>query len=322
VNRLTSMALACACAAFAGGTLAQTFPIKPVRVVVAVAPGPGVDYVARVIGPKMSEDLGQALVFENQAGGNGIIGTSMVARAAPDGYTLLMATPSMIITAKFLIRDLPYDPVKDLAPVSCAVEPFTSLVVNPSVPANNVREFIDWVKKNPGKVSYASSGVGSVFHMVGELFNETAGVQMLHVPYRSVPPAVQAVVANEVPVTFAAISNTMPQARAGKVRILGILEKTRAPSLPDVPTVGESVPGFVKPPSWFGYLAPGATPQPLVRRLNAAVVKSLRTPEVRKTLEEQGLNIIGDTPEEFATLIANGFDIYAKAIKTAGLKPE
>jgi tripartite-type tricarboxylate transporter receptor subunit TctC len=322
MKRIVSTIAAGACALVALPAAAQNFPTKPLRIIVATAPGPGVDYVARLAGPKISEDLGQPLVIENQAGANGIIATNTVARAAPDGYTLVMATPSMIVTAKFLVRDLPYDPVKDLAPVSCAVEPFTSLAVNPSLPVKSIAELVDYAKKNPGKLSYASSGVGSVFHMVGEMFNNAAGVNIVHVPYKSVPPAVQAVVANEVPMLYAAISNTFPQMKAGKVRILGILEKTRAPSLPDIPTVGESVPGFVKPPSWFGYLAPGATPKPIVQRLNSAIVKALNNPEVKKTLEEQGTNVIANTPEEFAAQIASGFDIYAKAIKIAGLKPE
>ena len=194
------------------GVLAQSYPVKPIKVVVAVAPGPGVDYVARAIAPKMQDDLGQPLVIENQAGGNGIIGSAAVARAAPDGYTLLVATPSMIITAMMLTKSIPYDSLKDFAPVTAAVEPFTSLLVHPGVPARNVKELIEWVKKNPGKVSYASSGVGSVFHMVGELFNQAAGTDIVHVPYKSVPPAVQAVVANEVPMTYAAISNEIGRA--------------------------------------------------------------------------------------------------------------
>jgi len=305
-----------------GGAMAQGFPAKPIRVIVAVSPGPGVDYVARALGPRMQEELGQPLVFENQPGGNGIIGSATVARAAPDGYTVLMATPSMIITAMMLTRGIPYDSLRDFAPVTAAVEPFTSLIVNPSVPANNVRELVDWIRKNPGKVSYGSSGVGSVFHMVGELFNNAAGTDMVHVPYKSVPPAVQAVVANEVPITFAAISNATPQARAGKVRVLGVLEKSRFSRMPDLPTVGESLPGFEKPPSWFGYLAPAGTPQPALGRIQQAVVKAMAAPEVRKSFDDLALGIIGNTPAEFAAQIKAGFDIYARAIKTAGLKPE
>jgi tripartite-type tricarboxylate transporter receptor subunit TctC len=233
-----------------------------------------------------------------------------------------MATPSMIITAKFLVKDLPYDPVKDLAPVSNAVEPFTSIIVHPSLPANNVKELVDLAKKSPGNLTYASSGVGSVFHMVGEMFNNAAGVDIVHVPYKSVPPAVQAVMTNEVNMAYAAVSNTLPQARAGKVRILAILEKTRYSGMPNLPTVGETVQGFEKPPSWFGYLAPGATPKPLIARLNTAIVKSLHTPEVKKTLEDSGLNIIASSPEQFAEMIKSGFGVYEKAIKLANLKPE
>jgi tripartite-type tricarboxylate transporter receptor subunit TctC len=220
------------------------------------------------------------------------------------------------------VKDLPYDPVKDLAPVANAVEPFTSIIVHPSVPANNVKELIELARKSPGKLSYASSGVGSVFHMVGEMFNNAAGVDILHVPYKSVPPAVQAVMSNEVQMAYAAVSNSLPQARANKVRVIAILEKSRYPGMPNLPTVGETVSGFEKPPSWFGYLAAGNTPRPIVGRLNAAIVKSVNTPEVKKTLEDSGLNIIASTPEQFREQIQAGFAVYEKAIKLAKLKPE
>ncbi len=318
----------CLCAAIAAistfslSAIAQAYPGKPIKVIVAVAPGPGVDYVARALGPKMIEDLGQPLVFENQAGGNGIIASSAVARASPDGYTFLMATPSMIITAMLLTKGIPYDSLKDFAPVTAAVEPYTSLIVNPSVPANNVRELVEWVKKNPGKVAYASSGIGSVFHMVGELFNQAAGTDILHVPYKSVPPAVQAVVANEVPMSYAAVSNALPQVRGGKVRMIAILEKNRYPRMADMPTVGEALPGFEKPPSWFGYLAPAGTPPAVLNRVQASVVKAMATPEVKKSFDDLALGIIGNTPTEFAAQIRSGFAVYASAIKIAGLKPE
>lgn len=321
MKTLLSLTLAAGVCA-TGGAFAQAYPSKPIKVVVAVAPGPGVDYVARALGPKMVEELGQPLVFENQSGGNGVIGSAAVARAAPDGYTFLMATPSMIITAMMLTKGIPYDSLKDFAPVTAAVEPYTSLIVNPSVPANNVRELVEWVKKNPGKVSYASSGVGSVFHMVGELFNQAAGTDILHVPYKSVPPAVQAVVANEVPMTYAAVSNALPQVRAGKVKMLGILEKSRFSRMADMPTVGEAIPGFEKPPSWFGYLAPAGTPPAILNRVQGAVVKAMATPEVKKSFDDFALGIIGNTPTEFAAQIKSGFDVYARAIKIAGLKPE
>lgn len=304
------------------GVMAQSYPVKPVRIIVAVSPGPGVDYVARALGPKMQEDMGQAIVIENQSGGNGIIGSAAVARANPDGYMVLMATPSMIITANLLTRDIPYNSLKDFAPITAAVEPFTSLIVHPSVPVSNVKELVDWVKKNPGKVSYASSGVGSVFHMVGELFNSAAGTEIVHVPYKSVPPAVMAVVAGEVQLTYAAVSNSLPQVRAGKARLLGILEKSRFPRMPDVATVGETLQGFEKPPSWFGYLAPAGTPAPVINRFQASVVKAMAAPDVRASFDDLALGIIGNTPAEFAAQIKSGFAVYARAIKIAGLKPE
>jgi tripartite-type tricarboxylate transporter receptor subunit TctC len=322
MHRLRSPALAILAITLCapGLTFAQGFPTKPIRLIVGTAAGPGVDYVARTLQPKMQDDLGQAIVIENQAGASGTIGANVVVRSNPDGYTMLMATPSTIVTAKLLMKSLPYEPLRDLAAVSCAVEPFTAIIVHPSVPASNVRELIDWVKKNPGKISYGA-GVG-VFHMVGELFNLAAGTDMLRVFYKSVPPAVQAVMANEVSVSYAAISNTLPQARAGKVRIMAILENTRYPGLPNVPTVSEALPGFEKPPSWFGYLAPAATPRPIIGRLNTSIVKSLNMPEVRKPLEEQALHIIASSPEQFTAMIKSGFEVYAKAIEAAGLKPE
>lgn len=320
--RIASGVLASACALLPLAGAAQTYPAKPIRVIVPTAPGPGVDQVARVLGPGMSENLGQPIVVENRAGANGILGTEQVVRSPADGYTIVLATPSMVITAVFLIKNLPYDPAKDLAPISAAVEPATSIIVHPSVPANNVREFVDWAKRNPGKVSYGSAGIGSVFHMVGELFNQAAGIEMTHVPYRSAPPSVAAVVAGEIQVAYSAMSTTLPQHRAGKVRILAVLEGGRFARLPDIPTVGESLPGFEKPASWFGFFAPSATPQPVIRRLNGAIVKALNAPDVRSKFEDSALTVIGNTPEQFSAMMKNGFQVYSKAIKAAGLKPE
>ena len=301
---------------------AQTFPSKPIRLQIPVSPGPGVDQVGRVLGEKMAVDLGQPIVVENRAGANGVVGTEQVVRSAPDGYNILLATPSMVITIVYLMKQIPYDPIKDLTPISAAVEPVTTLIVNPGVPAKNVKELVAWVKQNPGKVSYGSSGVGSVFHMVGELFNTSAGLDITHVPYKSVPPAVQAVVAGEIQMTYSAAVQTLPQHRAGKVRILGVLEKDRFPGLPDIPTVGESLPGFEKPASWFGYFGPASMPRPVVTRLNASVVKALNEPDVKKQFEQQALFIIGNSPEQFAQMVKQGLTTYEKAVKIAKLKPE
>jgi tripartite-type tricarboxylate transporter receptor subunit TctC len=301
---------------------AQSFPSKPIRLMVPVSPGPGVDQVGRVLGQKMAEDLGQPIVVENRAGANGVVGTEQVVRSAPDGYNILLATPSMVITIVYLMKQVPYDPIRDLTPITAAVEPVTTLIVNPNVPAKNVKELIAWVKQNPGKVSYGSSGVGSVFHMVGELFNTAAGLDITHVPYKSVPPAVSAVVAGEIQMTYSAAVQTLPQHRAGKVRILGVLEKDRFPGLPDIPTVGESLQGFEKPASWFGYFGPANMPRPIVQRLNTSVVKALNDADIRKQFQDQALFIIGNTPEQFAAMVKTGLGVYEKAVKIAKLKPE
>jgi tripartite-type tricarboxylate transporter receptor subunit TctC len=314
--------LASACLALPLTAAAQTYPAKPIRLMIPVSPGPGVDQVGRVVGSKMAEDLGQPLVVDNRPGANGVIGTDHVVRSAPDGYNILLATPSMVITVVYLMKQIPYDPIKDLAPISAAVEPVTTLVVNPSVPAKNVRELIDWVKQNPGKVSYGSAGVGSVFHMVGEMFKSAAGVDITHVPYKSVPPAVAAVMAGEVQIAYSAASNVLPHHRAGKLRILGVLERERFPGQADIPAVGESVPGFEKPASWFGFFAPAGTPRPIIQRLNGSIVKALNSPDVRKPLEAQAFTIIGNSPEQFAAMVKSGLDVYARAVKIAGLKPE
>jgi tripartite-type tricarboxylate transporter receptor subunit TctC len=319
-NRFLALAAALPLAASAQSL--QSFPSKPIRLMIPVSPGPGVDQVGRVLGEKMAADLGQPIVVENRAGANGVVGTEQVVRSAPDGYNILLATPSMVITIVYLMKTIPYDPIKDLTPISAAVEPVTTLIINPGVPAKNVKELVAWVKQNPGKVSYGSSGVGSVFHMVGELFNTAAGLDITHVPYKSVPPAVQAVVAGEIQMTYSAAVQTLPQHRAGKVRILGVLEKDRFPGLPDIPTVGESLQGFEKPASWFGYFGPANMPRPVVTRLNASVVKALNEPDVKKQFEQQALFIIGNTPEQFSQMVKQGLVTYEKAVKIAKLKAE
>lgn len=322
LTHIASGMLVLACVLQPLGADAQTFPNRPIRLIVPTAPGPGVDLVGRQIGQKLTEDLGQPVMVENRPGASGIIGAEHVVRSPADGHTILLATPSMVVTVVYLMKSLPFDPVKDLAPITAAVEPATAIVVNPSVAANNVKELIDWVKGNPGKVSYGSAGVGSVFHMVGELFNQAAGTDMTHVPYKSVPPSVAGVMAGEVQVTYSAMTSVLPHQRAGKLRILAVLERDRFPRLPDIPTVGETLSGFEKPPSWFGFFAPSATPQAVVRRLNAGIVKALNAPDLRNAFEEQALTVIGNTPEQFAAMIRSSFQVYEKAIKVARLKPE
>ena len=300
---------------------AQGFPSKPIRMIVPFPPG-GVDTTGRLLAQKMTENLGQAVVLENRGGANGMIGSSEVARAAPDGYTMLMTTPSTHITAVFLSKNVPFDPVKDFTPICMAVEPVTVLVVNSTVKASNVKELVDLARRNPGKLSYASSGIGSAFHLMGELFKTTANIDVLHVPYKGTGPMLSDVVAGRIDMTFVALNSALVQEKSGKLKILGVAEGTRYARMPDLPSASEIVPGFEKPPSWFGFFGPAAMPRPLVDRLNAEIIKAVNAPDVRAKLDEGGFAIHNSTPEQFVAAMKKGFEQYGNAVRIAGVKPE
>jgi tripartite-type tricarboxylate transporter receptor subunit TctC len=302
---------------------AQTWPTaKPITIVVPFPPGPALDLVARLVGEKLGPALGQSIVIDNRSGANGTIGSNMVARAAPDGYTLLAATAGTHVTAVHLTKNLPYDPVKDFTPLAAAVEPVTCLAVHRSVPVNSVQELIAYAKARPDELSYGSSGVGSVFHMLGELFNQTAGVRIRHVPYRGVAPAMQDVAGGHIPMVFISVSNAMPAMQDGRVKILAILEPARYPKLPDVPSMSEIVPAFQKPSSWFGFFGPAGMPRDIVTRLNGEIVKAINAPDVVAKLQDNGMTVIGGTADEFGARMRDGIARYGEIIKAAGIQPE
>jgi tripartite-type tricarboxylate transporter receptor subunit TctC len=303
-------------------TTAQNWPSRPITIVVPFPPGPAVDLVARQVAAKMAGPLGQAVVVENRTGANGTIGSNGVARAAPDGYTLLAATVGTHVTALHLIKNLPYDPIKDFTPIIAAVEPVTCLAVTASLPVNSVPELIAYAKAHPDELSFGSSGVGSVFHLMGELFNETAGVKIKHVPYRGVAPALQDVIGGHIPMVFISVSNAEPAAKAGQVKILAVLEPTRYSKMPDVPSISEIIPAFRKPSSWFGFFGPPGLPAPIVNRLNAEMSKALTDPDVVKNLDANAFAVIGGTPQQFADLLKDGIQRYGTLIKAAGVQPE
>jgi tripartite-type tricarboxylate transporter receptor subunit TctC len=306
-----------------GPALAQAWPTaKPITMVVPFPPGPALDMVARLVGGKLSAAVGQTVVVDNRTGANGTIGSNAVARAAPDGYTLLAATAGTHVTAMHLMKNLPYDPVKDFTPIMAAVEPATCLVVNASLPVNSVQELIAYAKANPGKLSYGSSGVGSVFHMMGELFNQTAGVKIAHVPYRGVAPAMQDVIGGHIPMVFISVSNAMPAVRQGSVKILAVLEPARYAKLANVPSMSEIIPEFRKPSSWFGFFGPAKMPPEIVARVNANMRKGINAPDVRAKLEASDFAVIDGTPEEFAALLKDGIERYGAIIKAAGIPPQ
>jgi tripartite-type tricarboxylate transporter receptor subunit TctC len=324
MTRLLVALLACAGAlAMPGPASAQVWPTaKPITMVVPFPAGPALDLVARLVGQKLGESLGQTIVVENRTGANGTIGSNLVARATPDGYTILAATAGTHVTAVHLMRSLPYDPVKDFTPITAAVEPVTCLVVHSSVPVNSVPELIAYAKARPDELSFGSSGVGSVFHLMGEMFNQTAGVRIKHVPYRGVLPAMQDVIGGHIPMVFISVSNALAAASEGRVKILAILEPNRFSKLPNVPSMSEVLPAFRKPSSWFGFFGPPGLPAPIVARFNIEMAKALNAPDVVSKLDDNGMAVIGNKPDEFAALLKDGIERYGAIIKTAGIPPE
>jgi tripartite-type tricarboxylate transporter receptor subunit TctC len=305
-----------------GMALAQAYPTKPVRIVIAQAPGSATDVISRVVGNRLSEALGQPVVIEAKPGAGGVLGTEAAARSAPDGYTLFMANNSTHGSNPALYPKLPYDAVKDFAPITLVAQVPYVLVVDPSLPANSVAELIALAKSRPGKMNYASAGNGSTHHFCGELLKSSAGLDIQHVPYKGSPPAIAGLLGGEVAMMFANLTDIGAQLKAGKLRALAVTTAKRAPSLPDVPTLAEAgVPGF-EIQSWFGLLAPAGTPAPIIARLNAETVKVLARPDVQSTLGAQGLELAPGTPEQFAAHIRGEIDKFTRIARAAGIKAE
>ena len=302
---------------------AQTspYPSRQIQMVLGFPPGP-VDIVGRPVAARLQEALGQTVVFENRPGANGAIATEQVMRAAPDGYTILLATSGTHVTAVHLTKNLAYDPVKDFEPIIAAVEPVTSLVVHPSVPANTVPELIAWLKANPGRASYGTSGNGSVFHLTGELFKQTTGVQMAHVPYRGLDPAMSDLIAGHIPILFTAHSTAAPHIDAGKAKLIAMLEPERFARRPNTPSITEAIPAFRKPPTWFGFFAPKDTPAPVIAKLNTEIAKILATPEMQARFQDAGYAMLGGSPERLREMMIEGIERFGVIIKAAGIQAE
>jgi tripartite-type tricarboxylate transporter receptor subunit TctC len=305
-----------------GEAPAQQLPTRPLKIVVPFPPGNGTDILARLMAPRITAATHQPVIVENRGGANGMIGAEAVAHAAPDGTTILFTSPSTHVTALFLSKNLPYDPIRDFTPITAAVEPVTVMTVNPSLPVNSVKELIAYARANPGKLDYSSPGVGAVFHMSGELFKLGAGVDIVHVPYKGASPALQAVIAGEVAIGFNSLASVLPHLHSGKLKVLAVLEAKRYPGLPDVPSIGEALPGFEKPASWFGLFGPAGLPPATLARLHDELVASLKDPEVHAKIDELAMTVIANTPEQFSAMLRSGIDQYGRLIKAAGIKPE
>ena len=298
------------------------YPAKPIRVVVP-NPAGGIDQYLRYFQPKVAELLGQPLVIDSRPGASGAIGAQNVAKSPPDGYSLLFCTSAQIVTNPFLIKDLPYDPVRDFAPVSLLVEPAdTTLSINVAVPVNTVRELIDYGRKNPGKLSYGSSGIGSIPYFTGELFKLAAGIDMLHVPYKGVAQIMPELMAGRVDIAFAGLGFVATTIASGKVKALAVLDSKRYARLPNVPSIAETLPNFRSAPLWFGMFGPAGLPRPIALRVQEALAKTAQMPEVYATLEERGMKVVTSTPEELAAAIKADIEMTAKLVRLLGLKPE
>ena len=319
---LLKIAAAVLTAATWSGALAQGYPEKAIKIVVPYSPGGSTDLLSRTLAQKMSESMGQPVIVENRGGGGGMIGSEFVAHAAPDGYTIMVGTGATHGIVKFTTRALAYDPVKDFTALTEAVEVPLVLAVHTSVPANDAREFAEYAKKNPGKISFGSSGTGSPHHLAGELFKQVTGIDMVHVPYKGAGPAMQDLVGGQIPAIFTTLSTAIPQMRGGKIKILGLVEAKRQPSVPNVPTIGESVPGYAMPRSWLGFFGPAGLPAPIVKRLNAELLKALHASDTRAKLEAAGMPVLGTAAEDFATVGRDDIEMYRKITAAADIKPE
>jgi len=320
MHRRTFIAAAgAACAAASGLAFAQdAYPSRPIRLIVGYAPGGSADMAARLLAERLGAELKQPVIVENRAGAGGNIGGEAVARAAADGYTLLMAAAAQIVVNPSLYPKMSFSPVKDLAPISLVQNEHNLMVVHPSVPAKNLKEFIAYAKANPDKVSFASPGNGTPAHLAGELMNQMAGLKMLHVPYKGTGPAMADLLAGNVTLAIDNMPPYLPQVKAGKLRALAVASLERAKAAPDIPTIAESgLPGY-SVSAWKGLMAPAGTPRPVIARLHEAVVKALASPELQKRMIETGAEPVGNTPEQFGAFIQEESRKWSALVKSTG----
>ncbi|MBJ7503737.1 MAG: tripartite tricarboxylate transporter substrate binding protein [Polynucleobacter sp.] len=299
----------------------QPYPNKPIKIISPFATGGIADTFSRVVGQGLSESLGQPVVVENKTGGGGNIGADFVAKAPADGYTLVMGNIGSHAVNPYLIKNMPYDPLKDFEPVAYVLDAEGLLVVNPAIPVKNVNELIAYVKARPGQVSYGSGGMGTTSHLAGELFKSLAKVDMTHIPYKGNAPAITDLIGGQTQIMFATMPTVLPYVKADKLRALAVIGSSRASSLPDVPTVAETLPGF-DVSNWIGIFAPAGTPKPIISKLNAEIIKIMQQPAVQKRLETEGAKFKPMTPEAFGAFQKNEALKWSKTIKDAGIKPE
>ena len=298
-------------------------PVKPITIVIPFPPGPGLDLVARMIGDKLGTQIGQPIVYENRTGASGSIAAEYVARAAPDGYTLMAAATSTHATNVHLIKNLSYDPLKNFTPLVESVETIGCIVVNTRVvPVNSVTELVAYARQNPGKLSFGSSGAGSFFHLAGELFNQVNGVKLTHVPYRGSVAAFTDLIGGHIQVNFTQLSQAVAYRDNKELKVLSVLEETRFSRWPEYPSITEQVPAFKMPPTWNGLVGPAGMPEAVVARLNVELNRALSTPEVKSKLEDNGYRVVGGTGAAFGRRIRDDIAFYGPIFKSVGVEAQ
>jgi tripartite-type tricarboxylate transporter receptor subunit TctC len=305
----------------ASAALAQDYPTRPITLLVPQAPGASSDLLARTLGERLQAAWGQPVVIENRPGAGGNVGATLVARAAPDGYTLMIGTDAIMTSNVHLYKSMPFDPVKDLSAVAMAGANIICLAVNSDVPVKTVAELIAYAKANPGKLKYGTPGAASPHHLSGELLALKTGIEIVHVPYRGGGPATNDLIGGHIPMAFLSLSSAVPQLSTGKIRIVGLVEKTRYAAMPDVPTVGETVPGF-EMSSWLGVFAPAAVPAPLIARQSETITKIFNDPPVKEKLATLGLVVTPMSPVAMTEMIKAGIETRGALIKAANIQPQ
>ena len=302
--------------------LAQAYPAKPIRLIIPFPPGGATDIFGRVLAQKLGELIGQSVVIENRPGAGGVIGSEMASKAAPDGYTILLATTSTHSIGPALNAKMPYDARRDFVPVIHLADATNILIASPTLPVNNLRELIAYAKANPGKLNFGSSGNGTIVHLTGEQFKAATGTFIVHIPYKGTALTIPDLIAGQIAFVFDNIASALPHVRSGKVKSLGISQLKRSPLVPDIPTMDEAGMKGFESNTYFGVFAPVGTPAPIVQRLNAEINKALQAADFRERLGALGAEPVGGPPEALARAVARDFDKYAAVIKRAGIKPE
>jgi tripartite-type tricarboxylate transporter receptor subunit TctC len=324
MTRYFRFTLRVACAAFTALAHAQDYPVKPLQIVSESIVGSVGDTAIRLVARKMSDNLGQQVVVENRPGAQGAIAAGAVKKAAPDGYTAFYGSTTGLVNARFLVKNRPYDSLKDFAPVSAVIGTASFLVVNAEVPANSVRELVELARRNPGKLAFGSTGMGSLFHLYGESINFATGVDMTHVPYNAgnVGAAVNDILSGRIQVYFMSYSVLRTQLKTGKLRVLATMGASRYKRQPEAPSITEALPNYQVPPSLYALLAPLGAPKPVLERLSSEVRKGLMDADVSTKLDELGIIPVGSTPDELTAILTDAIDVVGRITAAIGLKPE